>query len=33
MVTYPNAGHGDWNNTTFADAYAQIVSFLASKNP
>jgi acetyl esterase/lipase len=33
MVTYPNAGHGDWNNATFADAYAQIASFLASKNP
>lgn len=33
MVTYPNAGHGDWTNATFADAYVQIVSFLASKNP
>jgi len=32
MVTYPNAGHGDWNNATFADAYAQIVSFMAANN-
>jgi acetyl esterase/lipase len=33
MVTYPNAGHGNWNDATFANAYAEIVSFLAAKNP
>jgi acetyl esterase/lipase len=33
MVTYANAGHGDWDAATFANAYAEIVSFLAAKNP
>jgi dipeptidyl aminopeptidase/acylaminoacyl peptidase len=33
MVSYANAGHGDWDNATFAAAYAEIVSFLNAKNP
>jgi acetyl esterase/lipase len=33
MVTYTNAGHGDWDAATFANAYAEIVSFLAVRNP
>lgn len=33
MVSYPNAGHGDWDSPTFALAYAEIVSFLSAKNP
>ena len=33
MVSYPNAGHGDWNDATFANAYSEIVSFLTAKNP
>ena len=33
MVSYPGAGHGDWNTATFAAAYTEIVSFLSAKNP
>lgn len=33
MVTYQNAGHGDWDDATFSKAYAEIVSFLSAKNP
>jgi acetyl esterase/lipase len=32
MVTYQNAGHGDWDDPTFAKAYAEIVSFLTANN-
>lgn len=33
LVTYTGAGHGDWNATTWSDAYAQIFAFLKEKNP
>lgn len=33
MVTYTGAGHGDWNQATFDDAYNQIIAFLTDKNP
>ena len=33
MVTYTGAGHGDWDQATFNDAYNQIINFLAEKNP
>ena len=33
MVTYQNAGHGDWDPATFTNAYAEIASFLKVKNP
>jgi len=33
MVTYTNAGHGDWDQPTFDDAYTQIINFLKAKNP
>lgn len=33
MVTYAGAGHGDWNQATFDDAYNQIIGFLTEKNP
>ncbi|RYZ29411.1 MAG: alpha/beta hydrolase [Chitinophagaceae bacterium] len=33
MVTYQNAGHGDWDDATFLKAYGEIVSFLMAKNP
>lgn len=33
MVSYTNAGHGDWDNATFANAYEEIVGFLTAKNP
>jgi acetyl esterase/lipase len=33
MVTYQNAGHGDWDNVTFGKAYDEIAAFAASKNP
>lgn len=33
MVSYANAGHGDWNKATFDNAFAEIVSFVKAKNP
>jgi acetyl esterase/lipase len=33
MVTYPNAGHGDWSPAIFANAYGEIVNFLKVSNP
>jgi acetyl esterase/lipase len=33
MITYPGAGHGDWDAATFDDAYTQVVNFLVEKNP
>ena len=33
MVTYQGAGHGDWSDATFSNAYSEIVSFLTAKNP
>ena len=33
MVSYPNAGHGDWDDATFKKAYSEIVSFLVANNP
>jgi acetyl esterase/lipase len=33
MVTYPNAGHGDWDDATFGRAYDEIAAFAAAKNP
>lgn len=33
MITYPNAGHGDWDDATFAKAFTEIVNFIKAKNP
>lgn len=33
MVTYNGAGHGDWDDATFANAFAEIVNFIKAKNP
>lgn len=33
MVTYAGAGHGDWNQATFDNAFAEIVAFIKAKNP
>lgn len=33
LVTYANAGHGDWDAATFANAYDQVINFLKEKNP
>lgn len=32
LVTYTNAGHGDWDAATFANAYDQVINFLKEKN-
>jgi acetyl esterase/lipase len=32
MVTYNGAGHGDWDDATFANAFAEIVNFMKAKN-
>ena len=33
MITYTGAGHGDWDQATFNNAYDQVISFLMDKNP
>ncbi|HUC83227.1 MAG TPA: alpha/beta hydrolase [Flavisolibacter sp.] len=33
LVTYNNAGHGDWSDATFANAFTEIVNFAKAKNP
>jgi len=33
MITYTGAGHGDWDQATFNDAYNQVIAFLMDKNP
>jgi acetyl esterase/lipase len=32
-ILYPGAGHGDWNNATYSDAYSNIQAFLAIHVP
>lgn len=32
-ILYPTAGHGDWNNATYSDAYSNIQAFLAIHVP
>lgn len=33
MVSYANAGHGDWDDATFDNAFGEIVNFVKAKNP
>lgn len=32
-ILYPNAGHGDWDNATYSDAYSKIQAFLSIHLP
>lgn len=32
-ILYPNAGHGDWDNATYSDAYSKIQTFLSIHLP